>query len=210
MWGGWYHDYKIMDEISTMKAIADCSVNKNSADYPDPQVVLFVDEKAYANIPYSNPLDRTVSDTRVAMGNTGIPFDLCMVEDAEKVLHKYKAAIFTAPIPSDSGKTAVEICKKLNIPYILSDTEKSWFTTDELRDFLVDSGVHCYNSDGCVVYCDGGFLGIHSIRDGEISIDLPKKYTVKPLLGATVPECETDKLLLDMKKYDTVIFELQN
>lgn len=208
MWGGWYHDDKIMNEINSMKAIADCSVNKNSADYPDSQVVLFVDEKAYANIPYSNPLDRTVSDIRVAMGNTGIPFDLCMTEDAEKVLHKYKAAIFTAPMPSDSGKSAVEMCKKLDIPYIQSDTEKLRFTTDELRDFLMSEGVHCYNSDGCVVYVGGGYIGIHSVIDGEISINLPKKYTVKPLLGATMPECETDKLSLDMKKYDTAVFEL--
>lgn len=208
MWGGWYHDDKIMDEISSMKAIADCSVNKNRADYPDSQVVLFVDEKAYANIPYSNPLDRTVSDTRVAMGNTGIPFDLCMTEDAENVLHKYKAAIFTAPIPSKSGKAAVQMCKKMNIPYIQLDTEKTRFTTDELRDFIVDCGVHCYNSDGCVVYVGGGFLGIHSINDGEICINLPEKYIVKPLLGTTLPECETDKLLLDMKKHDTVVFEL--
>ncbi len=70
------------------------------------------------------------------------------------------------------------------------------------------TGVHCYNSDGCVVYCGEGFLGIHSIHEGKTKISLPEKYTVRPLLGADIPECETDELLLDMKKHDTAVFEL--
>ncbi|MBR3767634.1 MAG: hypothetical protein IKL10_05285 [Clostridia bacterium] len=208
MWGGWYHDDKIMDEIKLMKAIADCSVNKNSADYPDSQVVLFVDEKAYANIPYSNSLDRTVSDTRVAMGNTGIPFDIFMIEDFSDVINRYKAAIFTSPIPSDSGNKAIKMCKEMNLPYITITEEKTSFSTDELRQFLMQYGIHCYNADGNVVYCGKGFVGIHAVNDGEITISLPKKYKLKPLLGEISPECETDKLLLNMKKYDTAVFEL--
>lgn len=209
MWGGWYHDEKIMEEISIMKMIADSSVKKNSEDYPHADVVVFVDEKAYANIPYSNPLDRTVSVTRVAMGNTGIPFDLCMVEDFSNVINRYKVAIFTVPIPSASGKNAMQMCKEMNLPYITITEEKTSFSTDELRDFLVDNGIHCYNADGNVLYCGSGYLGIHSVIDGEIIINLPKKYIVKPLLGSTNFECKTDNLLINMKKYDTAIFELQ-
>ncbi len=142
------------------------------------------------------------------MGNTGIPFDLCMVEDAPKVLRKYRTAIFAAPIPSEYGKAAVELCKKQNVSFIYASESKSFFTTDELRDLLVSSGVHCYNDKNCVVYVGGGYLGIHSVADGTININLPKKYKIKSLLGVALPECETEKLSLIMKKHDTAVFEL--
>ena len=208
MWGGWYHDQRIMTELESMKNIVDSSMNKKYEDYPCAETVLFIDEKAYANIPRGNPIINAVSTTRVAMGNTGIPFDLCMVEDAPKVIHKYHTAIFTAPIPTECGKKAVELCKKHNISVIKASEEKPYFTTDELRELLVSSGIHCYNDKNNVIYVGGGYLGVHSIRDGEININLPKKYKVKALLGTDSPECETDKLSLNIKKNDTVVFEL--
>lgn len=210
MWGGWYHDADIMAELERMKAAAESSKEKNSADYPCAQAVLFIDEKAYLNNPRGSHLCHSVNITRTATGNTGIPFDLCMVEDAEKVLHKYRAAIFAAPIPSDSGKSAVKICEKLNIPYIQASKETPFYSETELRSFLVSSGVHCYNADGNVVCCGEGFLSIHTVNSGEVKITLPAKYTVRPLLGADFSERETDVILLDMKKHGTAVFELIN
>lgn len=208
MWGGWYHDEIIMRELELMKKITETAENKKSDMYPSSETVFFIDEKAYANIARDNLLRDSVNNTRVAMGNTGIPFDLCMVEDAYKILHKYRAAIFSAPIPSDSGIYAVEICKKWNIPYIQTSVEKPFYNVAELREFLCRSGINCYNSDGCVVYVGGGYLGIHSVIDGEVNVKLPKKYRIKPLLGVQFSECRTDKLSLRMKKYDTSVFEL--
>ncbi len=208
MWGGWYHDGAIMAEMKKIKDIAESAKEKNSAIYPSAQTVVFVDERAYLNFPRGSRFCHCVNHTRVRMGNTGIPFDLCMVEDAEKVLHKYRAAIFTAPLPSECGKNAMKLCERLDIPYIGASEETPFFSQAEFRDFLVSAGVHCYNSDGCVVYCGGGFLAVHSVFDGEVKITLPAKYTVRPLLGADIAECETDVLLLDMKKYDTAVFEL--
>ena len=188
--------------------IADSSVNKNNEDYPHSEVVVFVDEKAYANIPYSNPLDRTVTDVRRTIGNTGIPFDLCMVEDCEKIINNYKAAIFTAPYPSEDGIKAINMCKEKNLPYITITEDKTLFSVEELRDFLVYNGVHCYNNDGNVVYCGNGFIGIHSINDGEVEITLPEMYNVRQLLGTGFSYSTTDIISLYMKKHDTVLFEL--
>ena len=50
MWGGWYHDEKIMSEIKEMKNIVDKSEKKSSDLYPRAETVMFIDEKAYANI----------------------------------------------------------------------------------------------------------------------------------------------------------------
>ena len=194
--------------MEKMKLIAESGLEKDTDLYPNAQTVVFVDEKAYFNNPRCSHFCDSVNKIRVAMGNSGIPFDLCMTEDAERVIHKYKSAVFTAPMPSESGWKAVGICEKMNVPYIQPDTEKASFTTDELREFLVCNGVHCYNDDGNVVYCGGGYIGVHSIKDGNVKIVLPRKYKVRSLLGTDFDECETDSVSFNMKKHDTVLFEL--
>lgn len=208
MWGGWYEDENIMEDLKKMKKIAESSVNKNTENYPQPETVMLIDEKAYLNIPRNSELCHSVNITRIEMGNTGIPFDLCMAEDAEKVLHKYKAAIFTAPLPSEAGKRAIEFCKELGIPYIEATEKKPYSIKNELREFLISNGVHCYNEDNNVIYCGNGFLGIHTVNDGEVKITLPNKYKIRTLFGADFRECKTDIITLYMKKHDTAIFEL--
>ena len=208
MWGGWYHEPEIMAELKEMKAIAKRAESKNPDGYPSAEVAVFVDEKAYLNNPRDSLFCHCVNITRSAMGNTGIPFDLCLVEDAERVLHKYRSAIFAAPLPSESGKAAAELCKRMKTPYIQADAEKPFYTEAELRDFLVSADVHCYNADGNVVYCGEGFLGIHTVNDGEVKISLPSEYTVRPLMGSDFAESKTDTVLLNMKKHGTAVFEL--
>ena len=208
MWGGWYKDNLVMSEMAKMREIAENAKDKSTEHLPKAQTVLFIDEKAYLNNPAGSELCHAVNHTRVRMGNSGIPFDLCLVEDAERVLKNYRAAIFTAPIPSESGKAAVELCRKMNVPYLQVSEEKPFYGVDELRNFLVSSSVHCCNADGNVIYCGEGFLGIHSVNDGEVKITLPQKYKITPLLGADVPELETDEFTINMQKHQTVIFEL--
>ena len=207
MWGGWYHHDEIMLEMSKMRAIAENSMYKNKA-YLSAETVVFIDEKAYYNNPRCSDIACSVNNIRVAMGNTGIPFDLCMVEDAEKVIGKYKVAIFTTPLPSDSGKKAMEFCKISNIPYFFPEGDKIYISTSELREYLVEKGVHCYNSDNNVVYCGGGYIGVHSSHEGDIAIKLPQKYRIRALLVAHFEETESDLISIYMNKHDTALFEL--
>ena len=208
MWGGWYHDEDIMNLLSQMKVIYDKSKSKCIENSPIAETVLFIDEKAYANIPQGNRLSDTVNHHRIKMSYSGIPFDMCLVEDAEKVINKYKCAIFTAPRPTENGKKAIELYQKSGIPYIASTEEKPFYDKNELRDFLVSSGVHCYNADGCVLYCGNGFIGIHTVADGETKIKLPKKYIIKSLLDAEKSEFETDTITITAPKHSTELFEI--
>ena len=207
MWGGWYHDEKIMLELSGMKSIAE-KIKADADNFPSADTVVFIDEKAYFNNPRCSDYCNSVNNIRVAMGNTGIAFDLCMTEDAKKVTGKYKAAIFTTPLPSDCGKEAMKLCEKMNIPFFFPEDEKIFVSTDELREFLASKGAHCYNSENNVVYCGNGFIGIHTSAEGNIEIKLPEKYNVKALLGISFEEQSTDVISLYMKKHDTALFEL--
>ncbi len=208
MWGGWYHNEEIMNDIGRMQIISERAKDKNSEGYPTAETVMFVDEKAYLNIPLTSGLLHSVNAIRRNMGNIGMSFDILMAEDAEKVINKYRAAVFTAPIPSDTGKEAMRFYDEMNIPYIKSTPEKPSFTTDELRSFLVSSGGHCYNPDGHIIHSGNGFLGVHAVKDGEIKIRLPRKYKITSLFDDTSLESETDVITLTMNKHETAFFEL--
>lgn len=207
MWGGWYHNEEIMLEMSKMRNIAESSKDKTNS-YPSAETVVFIDEKAYFNNPRCTDVACSVNNIRVAMGNTGIPFDLCMTEDAPRVIDKYKVAVFTTPLPSESGKEAMALCESYNIPYLFPESDKIYISTPELREFLVSKGVHCYNGDNNVVYCGGGYIGIHTSQEGKLEIKLPEKYKVRSLLGTNFEEQETDIISIYMEKHDTALFEL--
>ena len=211
MWGGWFADAKIMQELAQMRAAYEALLADASSAYPSAQVALFVDERAYANVAHTSDHRHALNRTRVAMGNTGIPFDMYMVEDADRVLHRYKAAVFTAPVPSESGKNALMLCQKMNIPCLAANEEKSFFTADDLRDFLIFSGMHCYNTDGCVVYCANGILAVHTVKDGINKITLPERFVVRSLFGDFAQaKSITDTILISAPEHTTAVFLLQN
>ena len=174
MWGGWYNSKEIMSELEYLHGIYENIKSTDKSKLPSAEVAFFIDEKAYANPARNNPLLHSVNHIRLAMGNLGIPYDLYMTEDADKVLKNYKAAIFTAPLPSASGKDAINSCENFDIPYISASQDKPSYTADEIRDFLISSGVHCYNTDGCVIYCGNGILAVHTVSDKETKIVLPQ------------------------------------
>lgn len=208
MWGGWYNSKEIMSELEYLRGIYENIKKTDKEGLPCAETAFFIDEKAYANLARNTPLLHSVNRTRLSMGNLGTPYDMYMTEDADKVLKNCKAAIFTAPVPSERGIAAVNLCESLGIPYLSATETKPSFTTDEIRNFLVSSGVHCYNTDGCVVYCGNGILAVHTVSDGEIKITFPKKYKIKPITGTELAECKTDSLLLNAPKHTTLLFEL--
>ncbi len=207
MWGGWYHCKEIMAEIEKMHGIYEDALNKNTENLPDAETVVFIDEKAYRSLNRLSPLIHAVSNTRVAMGNTGIPFHIYMVEDAEKIRGRYRAAVFTAPVPSEEGKRALEICLDDGMQVLCAGKEKPCFSTDELRQFLISSGVHCYNSGGNVIYCSGGYLGIHLAVNKDTKILLPGRYRVRELSDNN-ESFVTDCIDIKGEMHGTRMFEL--
>lgn len=208
MWGGWYHSPKIMTELEELRCIYERVSQADTSKAPKSEVAFFIDERAYANIQRGNYRLNAVNHLRIKMGNSGIPFDTYMVEDADKVLQSYKFAIFTAPIPSEAGAEAINICKKHNIPYFSASENDAFISTDELRKSLVDKGIHCYNDKDCVVYCDKGILGIHTVDDGEITIKLPEGIKVRALSNDMRQDEYTDKIAFTSSKHNTVLFEI--
>ncbi|MBR5441661.1 MAG: hypothetical protein IKV44_01780 [Clostridia bacterium] len=208
MWGGWYHSNDIMSELKAMRSICEAIASNNTEDIPRAEVALFIDEKAYSNASRCSRLTETVSAIRVAMGNTGIPFDTYMVEDANSVIDSYKAVIFTTPLPSENGATAINACRDKKIPCIIPTEQKHFFSTEELRVLLTEMGVHCYNHDNNVIYCSNGYLGIHTKSEGKTRIRLPRKMLITPLLDDCADTQEADEITIDKPKHTTLLFKI--
>ena len=208
MWGGWYHDERLMNEISRMRCIADASADKNENDFPKAQVAVFVDEEAIFNLARSSPLCGCATGTRKAMSLTGIPFDLYLATDAADVISGYSAAIFPSPFPSENGRKAIELCERMNIPHLRLSEEKTHFTVDELRDRLTENGIHCFNPHGNTIYCGNGYVGIHTSAEGETEIRLPEKFRIKPLFSDSDDTYMSDRIIINAKKFDTFVLEL--
>ena len=209
MWGGWYHSEALMTELKKMREIAESSVNKNSEGFPRAEVAVFMDEEALTNLPRGHHLNGAPAGTRCNMSCTGIPYDLCMVEDAPDIVNKYRAAIFTAAVPSESGRKALELFRSKGIYCLEISEEKTHYPPEELRELLVGAGVHCYNPDREIIYAGGGFIGIHSVCDGEKILELPRRFNIRMVLGENTYETDGKTIKIKMKKYETALFELE-
>ncbi len=204
MWGGWYDDSELMREIEAMKKIYDEMTPIQTKN----EVAFFADERGYARIFSHSPELRGIADTRTAMGNTGAPYDVYMVEDAESVLNEYKAAVFAMPYPSDAGKRAMELCEKLEIPYLTVDPIKCSLTADEITAFYKESGVHIYTDEGDVVYMGNGFIALHSAKSGKKTLNLTHPLTLIPVFGSDIEAKRCKTLTLDLSENNTALFKI--
>ena len=209
MWGGWYNDPMIMSELEKMKRLCDSNLKKHTTrDSINAEVVFFADESAYSNMTSRSPELAGIAKTRKAMGNTGAPYDTIMVEDAERVLKKYKAAVFPFPMPSDTGKRAMELCQAYGIPFLTATAEHSELTREEINEFLKLSGVHLYIDDGSVIYVGDGYVALHSNESGRRTVALPRPMKLRAICGAQNAEFSEKEVSFDLSECDTAIFEV--
>ena len=209
MWGGWYDDEALMSELTRMKEIYAKSFTSNG-NSPKKEVVFFADERGYSELFSSSPELAGIPLTNTKIGNTGVPFDVFMVEDADKVLKNYKAAIFVMPIPSEAGARAVALCRKLNIPYLTATVEENHLTVDKMREFLVECGVHLYAEKGEVVYLGQGYIALHSSVGGMKKLSLPRRCLVSPIYGANISPALTDTVEFELKENGTALFSISD
>lgn len=209
MWGGWYNDDVLMRELFDMRRLYE----KESAQKDDalsPEVIFFADERAYSNLFSESPHLKGIENSRTAMGKTGVPFDSYMAEDAESILKKYKAAVFPMPIPSEAGKRAMELCDKMGIPYLRATGEHYELSTEEIKTFYKNSGIHLYTEENDVVYVGNGHLALHSALGGKKRVNLPKTCKISSVFGTEFKAQTTDFLEFELKENATALFAISS
>ena len=207
MWGGWYDDPALMQEIAQMKKIYEKNLH---APWDEGcEVVFFADECAYANLYSNSPELGAIADTRTAMGNAGAPYLIYTAEDAQHALKGCKAAVFPMPIPSDAGKAAMALCERLGIPYLTATKHHCALTRDEITSFYKEAGVHLYTENGEVVYAGNGYVALHTKEGGEKCIKLPHTVRAVPIFGTDVGESVTNSIKFTLGENETALFRVR-
>ena len=203
MWGGWYDDPLLMEELTEMKKIYGI---ESPRAVLAPEVVFFADERGYASLFSQSPHLKAIPRTRTAMGNTGVPYDAFLVEDAEAILHRYKAAVFPMPISSEAGRHAMALCKQMGIPYLTATVDRPELSVEELKAFFKKSKIHIYTEEKDVVYLGNGFLALHSAVGGNKRLRLPSHEILKAVFGAEGTRQTADGMEFCLKPNATALF----
>ncbi len=205
MWGGWYRDPLLMEAFKEMRDIY-IDIPSHSAPVLPVEVVVFSDECAQRYLMNETPASKTENINRILMGNTGVPHDYYLVEDAEEILDRYKVAVFPSPVASEAGERAMALCREKGIPYLTATTEHYALTVSEMRAFCVDNGVHIYAEENDVVYVGNGYIALHSLVPGKKILPLPGEYKVTPVFGSDISEQTTSVIEFDLQEKATALF----
>ncbi|MCQ2477458.1 MAG: hypothetical protein MJ125_06480 [Clostridia bacterium] len=205
MWGGWYNDTDIMDE---MKHLRDTYVR--SIGYAErgstAQIAAFIDEDVYAYMGNS-PVRGMASYQRKALGMTGTPWDIYDIYDFDRVKDKYKAVIFLSPMKTGNMKNAVSFCNENVVPYLILSEDKQNYTPEELRDFCKANSIHVYSETDDILYINENYGAIYALTEGVKKILLSQKKAIRMLIPSGSKTEVTDRIEIYIKKGETVLFE---
>lgn len=205
MWGGWYADDDIMNEMASYKSIYEQSIT-NSDRGSIAEVAVFVDESAYKYL--TNCSLRNIFHTqREELGLIGTPYDIYDVCDFGEVYQNYKAVILLSSAKTTYMENARNLCKADNIPYIMTSVLKEKFTVSELRAFCKTSGVHIYCETDDIIYVNKNFVCIYAVTAGEKIINLGEERKINELLGGTY-QGTLSTITIKMQKGQTKLFRL--
>jgi hypothetical protein len=209
MWGGWFDHPLLMEELTAMRMICESERRQGLA----PDVAMLADERSYSyihDLHDENPLMSGIAQTRMAMGNTGVPFDFYACEDADAILDGYKAVVFPFPVASEpAGVHAMALCKQKGIPYLTATPEHPVLTVSEIRAFYEANGIHFYTETEDVVYLGNGYVGLHAATGGRKELHLPKNCSLTPVFGVEAPERIGNTWCFSVEPYETVLFSIE-
>ncbi len=205
MWGGWYADEDIMNEMATYKSIYEQSIT--DADRSSKaEVAVFVDESAYKYLT-DGSLRNIFHSRRSELGLMGAPYDIYDVNDFEAVYGNYKAVILLSNAKTVNMENALSLCKANGVPYIMTSSLKEKFTVSELRAFCKTNGVHVYCETDDIIYVNENYICIYAVTEGEKTLSLGRERNVSELLGGTY-QGAADTVTVKMQKGETKLFRL--
>lgn len=206
MWGGWYADEDIMNEMAVYKTIYEQSITDTDRS-SKAEVAVFVDESAYKYLT-DGSLRNIFHSQRSELGLMGTPYDIFDVYDFEEVYKNYKAVILLSNAKTTNMEKAINLCKENNVPFIMTSSIKEKFTVNELRAFCKTNGVHIYCETDDIIYVNENYICIYAVNAGEKTLELGRTRNVSELLGGAYQN-STDTVTVEMQKGETKLFRLE-
>ncbi len=207
MWGGWYDNPRYMLEAKRCKKLFE-KHNYTQYSYKS-EIAVFIDGKHYQYNGMSHQSFWAQNSIRNSLGNSGLSYDLYLLDDFKARYKEYKAIIFPAVISPAELIEAKKLCKEAGIPMLCGSMEKWTFTPAELREFAKLAGAHIFCDSDDVICYGNSLLSIHTASAGEKKIRLPKTATIKNICSNKAPFM-ADEITVKMKKHQTLIFTLKD
>ena len=205
MWGGWFDSPGIMREMKLFRTIAESALKEPRRESVA-ECAAWIDETCFAQT--DSPVSACCSGGRIAIVQSGIPFDFYLMSDFDRTVERYRAALFFLPVPTPEAERAIAVCRTKGIPVLILSPEVP-VTAEKIRDFCVRSGIHCYNPDGDAVFVSRSYLAVHAAYRGEHPVILPNVRRILPRIPAG-EAVVSDRITLFLESGDTALFQLQD
>lgn len=148
--------------------------------------------------------DKLITSGMSFYGNNFVPFypnriqydPVFFVDDPDAiVLGVYK----DSNLPAFAMKTV----NGANCVYIGS----AILNTAVLRGLCKLQGVHLYTDEDAVIYANQSYVGIHAVKDGPVTLQLPDAGTLREVFDDQIYSTDAGKLTLDLHLGQTKLFE---
>ncbi|MGV3763204.1 beta-galactosidase [Parapedobacter sp.] len=225
MWGGWFSDPQLMEVIQKGQEL----YKKYPAEDDlamHAEVAVVVDERLQF---WDKSLGRQTAElmaNRYALGKCGVPYDLYLRTDLDKVkLGRYKAVwlLGIRGLTDEEQRLADRLVAHGNWLLFSDGNEstlkakdaevehypkKNQWSAKELGELWERAGVHRYNQQEDVVYAGRGWLCVHSEIGGKRILSLPFPAQVIDVISGDIVKTDDGILELDVPPGGTRLFRV--
>ena len=183
MGGGWYHYPLYMDMMRDFRRITVESKEKDMSGVSE--VAVLIDEGSFAALDRDARVKTTKPvcyDFRTTLGLMGAPYDSYLASDYELIRDDYKAFIILVPRETELLASVTRDAMARSHTLVITP-EGADITTDELRKFLREAGVHLYSDKDAVIYVNKSYLFLHTSSIGCANINMPSGKKLRQILG---------------------------
>ncbi len=208
MWGGWFENETIMEEMKAYEEIATVALHDKKRESVA-KVAVFTDEAAYR---YLNPRSQAgsiVSDARHELGLTAVPYDSYDLNDFESVYKNYEAIIFLSPVVRQEMQEAINLAQESEIATLSINLQTPELSVKQLRNFYKDNQIHIWCETDDVIYVNDNFIAIHAATSGEKTLNLDRERNITQLLPQKTNSFKSDQITVEMNEYETILFRLE-
>ena len=209
MWGGWFENEEIMEEMKTYEEIATVALHDKKRESVA-KVAVFTDEAAYQ---YLNPRSQAgsiVSDARHELGLTAVPYDSYDLNDFESVYKNYEAIIFLSPVVRQEMQQAINLAQESQIATLSINLQTPELSVKQLRDFYKDNEIHIWCKTDDVIYVNDNFIAVHAATSGKKTLNLDRERNITQLLPQETNSFKSDQITVEMNEYETILFRLED
>ncbi len=229
MWGGWFSDPELLSVIRNGQEFYKRYLptdNTVENELMKPEVAVIVDERIQFWDKSFGALTNKIIGNRYALGKTGIPYDLYLRTDLEKIKpEQYKVIWFMGVKEVTKGeKKKMDAFSDAGTLVMHTDgygtgiyaengpkkkfSEKVSWSAGELGEMWQQTGVHRYLDSEDVVYAGRGWISIHSLKGGSKTLKLPFYADIIDPLQQVAIANDVKSIAIDIKPRSTLLYRV--